>query len=218
MTVYKGSTAQSELSQGSNTFAEAYKGSQKIYGKSGGIPTFGTRLNNMCTVVGTITDSTGQELVYALLDRSYRKKGYWSTEKIDTGLINYTTDNYMNDPNSATENTNYILTNYDNEKYPAFSLAREAGTIVLKGNIYYSQLVNMKQLIEIKNNKAELDKLDPTSGTRLASENFCWVSQEQNSTSTFGIVMFAGMITGGVQKQWGSYTAMPVFEIPVSVF
>lgn len=31
MTVYKGSTAQSELSQGSNTFTEAYKGSQKVY-------------------------------------------------------------------------------------------------------------------------------------------------------------------------------------------
>ena len=31
MTVYKGSAAQSELSQGSNAFTEAYKGSQKIY-------------------------------------------------------------------------------------------------------------------------------------------------------------------------------------------
>ena len=36
MTVYKGSVAQSELSQGSNAFAEAYKGSQKIYGKNSG--------------------------------------------------------------------------------------------------------------------------------------------------------------------------------------
>jgi hypothetical protein len=49
MTVYKGSAAQSELSQGSNTFAEAYKGNQLVFSsqKMYSVYISANRLNNV---------------------------------------------------------------------------------------------------------------------------------------------------------------------------
>lgn len=224
MTVYKGSAAQSELSQGSNAFAEGYKGSQKVYAKSGGIPTFGTRLNNMCTVVGTITDSVGQDLVYAVLDSSYRTTNSykWGTStSLDTSLVNYTLDNWQTDPNSATENVNIILNNYDPSAFPAFNFARNAGTITIKGTPYNSQLPNLTELWEIAAHIAELDSLDPTTTKKLSSIGMgTWSSQESSGFYGFDIYNFANNNTRRTSTGIKSieFPVIPIFEIPVSAF
>lgn len=229
MAVYKGNTVQGELSQGSNAFAEAYKGSQKVYTKSGGIPTFGTRLNDMCTVVGTIIDSTGQDLIYATLDMSYWLKNgnntlLWSRETIDTGLPNYDEETYENELNSATENTNYILNTYDNNKYPLFKKLRNQATITIKNVIYYSQVPTAREAVPLIDYGAELNNIDPTyNNYRSTFPNGYW-SYFYSSTENdrYQYLLCGDGEAMPSYKNPSSYSidnvGLPIFEIPVSAF
>ena len=69
MTVYKGSAEQTELSQGSNTFAEAYKGGSQVFSKSGEdiLPFYG------------FTNTTAHYLLFG----NYDTTGIWALYCVD---------------------------------------------------------------------------------------------------------------------------------------
>ena len=215
MTVYKGNAEQTELSQGNNAFAEAYKGGSQIY-KNGITPgEFGQRVENVCTVVGTRTNASGQNLAYAILDQQYRiAAGYiWGPRGEATGLTSYTGSTYMNDPNSATDNTDYILNNFSANNYPAFKLARNAMTIKVNKKTYKSQLPTATELKEIYKYKSKIEILDPTTTGSLSG--LAWASQ----TSGKFIGLTANLTNGtisGMSKESTTAIIIPVFEFLLS--
>lgn len=58
MTVYKGNTEQSELSRGSNAFAEGYKGSQKIYARKAKVTFILSDDSNGTVEISCFTENT----------------------------------------------------------------------------------------------------------------------------------------------------------------
>lgn len=175
--------------------------------------TVGQRIGNMATVVGETTNSNGESLVYAVLDQQFRPNtSYsWGVFGVDTGLVNYSSD-YASDPNSATDNTDYILNNYDPNNYPAFRVARNAATIEIEGVTYQSQLPTAVELVEIYNHISSIESLDPTSTGSLSTRSY-WSSQEYNSDRCL-YLNFTDSNTVRLNFKDDMLYIIPIFEIP----
>ena len=135
---------------------------------------FGDRIDNKATVVGTFESSDLGTVIFAVLDSSYYSEQYWATglggdPEIDTGLPNYTSEEeVLNAKESATYNTDYILTNYSDKATEAFTYCRSIEPLNFNGKKYNCQLPNAYELQQIYNNRAKLYELDPTTSTNTS--------------------------------------------------
>ena len=185
---------------------------------------FGDRINNKATVVGTFDSNDGKKYVYAILDSSYYSDKSWSTDifndETNTGLPDYTSAPTSQNTESATYNTNYILTNYSDKATEAFTYCRSIEPLNFNGETYNCQLPNAYELQQIYNNRAKLYELDPTTSTNtsynLAEWNFfiAWSSNERNTDSSWCL---------GKDNSWENsdtkdmqYTVIPILEIELS--
>lgn len=184
---------------------------------------FGDRINNKATVVGTFDSNDGKKYVYAVLDSSYYGDKSWSTDifndETNTGLPDYTSAPTSQNTESATYNTNYILTNYSDKATEAFTYCRSIEPLNFNGKTYNCQLPNAYELQQIYNNRAKLYELDPTTSTNtsynLAEWDFfvAWSSNERNTDSSWCL---------GKGNYWENsdfkdmqYTVIPIIEIPL---
>ena len=185
---------------------------------------FGDRIDNKATVVGTYNSNDGKKYVYAVLDSSYYGDKSWSTDifndETNTGLPDYTSAPTSQNTESATYNTNYILTNYSDKATEAFTYCRSIEPLNFNGETYNCQLPNAYELQQIYNNRAKLYELDPTTSTNtsynLAEWNFlvAWSSNERNTDSSWCL---------GKGNSWENsdfkdmqYTVIPIIEIELS--
>ena len=185
---------------------------------------FGDRIDNKATVVGTFESSDLGTVAFAVLDSSYYDDKSWSTDifndETNTGLPDYTSAPTSQNTESATYNTNYILTNYSDKATEAFTYCRSIEPLNFNGETYNCQLPNAYELQQIYNNRAKLYELDPTTSTNtsynLAEWNFlvAWSSNERNTDSSWCL---------GKGNSWENsdfkdmqYTVIPIIEIELS--
>lgn len=182
--------------------------------------TLGSRIDNKATVVGVLQDHEGNDYVLAVVDAAYRSDSpiAWSTQTIDTPLINNRKDSH-----TGKYNTDLILSTYTPTDYPAFNFARNACTVTIGNNTYYSALPNAIELEMLYNNKDVLDQYDPTVNeyTSRSMSNFkcggtrgLWSSSEGDSKMVYDYrTNGSGMIYKTLSNQDG---VCPVICIPLS--
>ena len=150
--------------------------------------TLGSRIDDKATVVGVLQDHEGNDYVLAVVDAVYRSgSGMAWGSTIDTSLQNdYDTGSVEADHHTGKFNTDLILSTYDATDYPAFNFARNACTVTIGSNTYYSVLPNANELKLLYDNKDVLDQYDPTvitySSRTMSEFNFgsygAWSSSE----------------------------------------
>lgn len=190
---------------------------------------FGDRIDNKATIVGTFESRDLGTLMYAVLDAQYRgNKIRLSSDlyEIDTVLPNYETkDEVLAAKESATYNTDNILTNYSDIETEAFTYCRNIEPLNFNGKKYNCQLPNAYELQQIFNMKAELDELDPTAETnstkKLSNWGFgsrypdVWSSNEKNANGKgypWELSSDGSWLTGSRRIAIG---VVPIIEIPI---
>lgn len=188
--------------------------------------TLGERIDNKATVVSILQDHEGNDYVLAVVDAAYRSSEAmaWSQSTVDTPLQNNAdSKSALADHHTSKYNTDLILSTYAAVNYPAFNFAKNACSVTIGNNTYYSVLPNLIELQILYNNKDVLDQYDPTASTytgRTISEfTFgaygSWSSTEGNSTSAWSIVN-NGNILNYRKSNVVSYGVCPVICIPLS--
>ena len=127
--------------------------------------TLGSRIDNKATVVGVLQDHEGNDYVLAVVDAAYRsgEAMAWGTNGVDTPLPNDDdSTKALADHHTGKYNTDLILSTYTATDYPAFNFARNACTVSIGGNTYYSVLPSARELKLLWDNKDILDQYDPT--------------------------------------------------------
>ena len=189
--------------------------------------TLGSRIDNKATVVGVLQDHEGNDYVLAVVDAAYR-----SSSAIAWGVIFGVDTPLQNNPNSTEAladhhsgkyNTDLILSNYTATDYPAFNFARNACSVTIGNNTYYSALPSLRELQMLYNNKDVLDQYDPTASAytnRTMSEfkfgtDGSWSSTEMNITSAW-FIRFDGFVSDNFKNDTNFYGVCPVICIPLS--
>jgi len=152
--------------------------------------TLGSRIDNKATVVGVLQDHEGNDYVLAVVDAAYRsgEAMIWGQYDVDTSLQNDTNENMaLTDAHTGKFNTDLILSTYTPTDYPAFNFARNACSVTIGNNTYYSALPSLRELQMLYNNKDVLDQYDPTASqypdrnmSDLNYFNGIWSSNERN--------------------------------------
>ena len=189
--------------------------------------TLGSRIDNKATVVGVLQDHEGNDYVLAVVDAAYR-----SGETIAWGVV-FDEDTPLQNNSNSTEafadhhtgkyNTDLILSTYTTTDYPAFNFARNACSVTIGSNIYYSVLPNLIELQMLYDNKDVLDQYDPTASTysnRTMSEfkfgtDGSWSSTEMNITSAW-FIRHDGFVSDNFKTVTNFYGVCPVICIPLS--
>ena len=194
-------------------------------GSAPSIPTtLGSRIDNKATVVGVLQDHEGNDYVLAVVDAVYRsgEAMAWGTNGVDTPLQdNHDSTAALADKHSGKYNTDLILSTYTPTDYPAFNFARNACTVTINGNTYYSVLPSLIELRMLYNNKNVLDQYDPTvseySSRSMSSFVFgatvAWSSTEYFSN---GAWFFSGGAGTFVKNDAINLGVCPVICIPLS--
>lgn len=192
---------------------------------------FGDRIDNKATVVGTYNSNDGKTYVYAVLDAQYRGANIaWSTglydSDIDTGLPNYGSSASLSEQNheSATYNTNYILTNYSDKATEAFTYCRSIEPLNFNGETYNCQLPNAYELLQIFNKKTELDALDPTAEANSTKKLSNWgfgsnseyVLTSNEFSKWFSWEMGPSGSYNNYSKRDDNRGVCPIIEIPIN--
>ena len=189
--------------------------------------TLGTRIDNKATVVGVTTDENGKRYALCVVDAAYRSGSAmaWSTGSVDTPLQNNADSTAaLADHHTGKYNTDLILSTYTATDYPAFNFARNACTVTIGNNTYYSVLPSFIELQMLYNNKDVLDQYDPTVSTyteRTMRGFLCggsiglWSSTERNSNGAWKI-NDSGSVNYVVKNYDNNYGVCPVIEIPLN--
>lgn len=160
--------------------------------------TLGSRIDNKATVVGVLQDHEGNDYVLAVVDAAYRsgKAMAWGPTTVDTPLQNNADSTAaLADHHTGKYNTDLILSTYTATDYPAFNFARNACSVTIGNNEYYSVLPNLSELQMLYNNKDVLDQYDPTvsdySSRSMSTFKFgafgSWSSAEISSNNAWYI-------------------------------
>lgn len=121
--------------------------------------------NEIGTVSGFFTDTNNVEYAVVCLDASYRNVTQWTTvESAVPNMPTYTISQFQkvspfNAPETATENTDYILSFESSENAAAHCRSKSA---VIDGVTYYGQFPNFPEMIDIVKNSNKIDALDIT--------------------------------------------------------
>ena len=188
--------------------------------------TLGSRIDNKASVVGVLQDHEGNDYVLAVVDAAYRSGSVmgWGQFGVDTPLQNNADSTAaLADHHTGKYNTDLILNTYTATDYPAFNIARNACTVTIGNNTYYSVLPNENELQLLYNNKDVLDQYDPTASTytdRTMSEfKFggygSWSSTESYSNRAW-FIDNNGYMDTSIKNDPGSYSVCPVICIPLS--
>ena len=197
-------------------------------GGGSSIPTtLGSRIDNKATVVGVLQDHEGNDYVLAVVDAAYRGSSAmtWGQYGVVTPLQdNNNKSEALADHHTGKYNTDLILSTYTPTDYPAFNFARNACTVTIGSNTYYSDLPNFIELQLLYNNKDVLDQYDPTASTyndRTMSGFKCGASKGLWS-STEGDYRYAwrirndGNVNSDSKNDTINYGICPVICIPLS--
>jgi len=189
-------------------------------GPTPSIPTtLGSRIDNKATVVGVLQDNEGNDYVLAVVDAAYRSNlpMSWGQINVNTPLVD---DEYgeMIDHHTGKYNTDLILSTYNATDYPAFNFARNACTVTIGSNTYYSVLPSLTELNLIYENKDSLDQYDTTASSypyrRLDYRFSYWASTEGDDELAWGFNPYG---TCGHDKNTDyANDVCPVICIPLS--
>lgn len=193
---------------------------------------FGDRIGDIATVVGDYTDDNGQTYTFAVLDAKYMGVKQWykddpTSEAFGLRVVDFPPESNSHD--SATYNTNVILSRDDASDFQAFNFAHST-RLDIGGATYYSQLPNAYEVRQIYNMRNEIYDVDPTKNDfpdyNLSTWTFKNGSEERNCVWTSSIkesglyyrphlLMQNGVwnTDGGASRNyyWG---VTPIFEIP----
>ena len=183
--------------------------------------TLGSRIDDKATVVGVLQDHEGNDYVLAVVDAAYRSGSAmaWGSYGVDTPLQNgYGSTNRY----TGKYNTDLILSTYS---YKAFNFARNACTVTIGSNTYYSVLPSINELQMLYNNKNVLDQYDPTvseyndrsmSTFKCGGWSGLWSSNERNADFAYFINSGNGNIGNVYKTNNSNYGVCPVICIPLS--
>jgi hypothetical protein len=186
--------------------------------------TLGSRIDNKATVVGVLQDHEGNDYVLAVVDAAYRTELpiSWGQPRVDTPLQNNADSTAaLADHHTGKYNTDLILSTYID--YPAFNFARNACTVTIGSNTYYSVLPNLNELQMLYDNKDVLDQYDPTVSSysdRTINDfqfgaNGAWSSTEGNYNYAWRILK-NNNIDCYAKNNSIDYGVCPVICIPLS--
>ena len=185
---------------------------------------FGQRIGGIATVVGQYNSNDGKKYMFALLDSTYYTKTAWASGLFgtDVGLPNYSSAPTSQNLESATYNTDYILSNYSGN-LEAFQYCRNAGNLTFNGQLYQFQLPNTYEVQQIFDNRAKLYELDPTTSSNTSYNlanwyfdglSYLWSSNEYNSDNSWRLFSDSSWNHRGFKKDIGG--VVPVLEIELS--
>jgi len=189
--------------------------------------TLGSRIDNKATVVGVLQGHEGNAYVLAVVDAVYRTNEAitWGTYGVDTPLNNNNNSSEsLADHHTGKYNTDLILSTYTATDYPAFNFARNACSVTIDSNTYYSVLPNFIELQLLYNNKDVLDQYDPTastysdrtmSGFKCGASKGLWSSTEGNYNYAWRIHNDGNMNCDS-KNDTINYGVCPVICIPLS--
>ena len=196
-------------------------------GGGSNIPTtLGSRIDNKATVVGVTTDENGKSYVLCVVDAAYRSGSAtpWGQRGVDTVLQNNAdSTTALADHHTGKYNTDLILSTYTATDYPAFNFARNACTVTIGNNTYYSVLPKVSELQMLYDNKDVLDQYDPTASTysnRTMSGFTCgglaglWSSTEEINNAWS--INYVDVVSNGGKRNTGPFGVCPVICIPLS--
>ena len=184
---------------------------------------FGQRIGGIATVVGQYNSNDGKKYMFALLDSTYYTKTAWASGLFgtDVGLPNYSSAPTSQNLESATYNTDYILSNYSGN-LEAFQYCRNAGNLTFNGQLYQFQLPNAYEVQQIFDNRTKLYELDPTTSTNtsynLANWNFngtsyLWTSNEYDAYNSWELYSDGSW---DYNSRNNTYGVVPILEIELS--
>lgn len=188
---------------------------------------FGDRIDNKATVVSTFESSDLGTVVFAVLDSKYFSYKNWATGLYgtDTDLPNWPQkEGALQPKESATYNTDYILTNYSDKEIEAFTYCRSIEPLEFNGKTYNCQIPNAYELQEIGDYRSKLYKLDPTASSntsyrisdwKFGRSNNAWSSTECTSTTARkGALSNGEIVMASGNKDYIS-GVIPIIEIPL---
>lgn len=187
--------------------------------------TLGSRIDNKATVVGVLQDHEGNVYVLAVVDAAYRSgSGMAWGKNVDTPLQNNDDSTAaLADHHTGKYNTDLILSTYTATDYPAFNFARNACTVTIGSNTYYSVLPSLNELQMLYDNKDSLDQYDPTVSeysSRSMSTFTCgglaglWSSTEEIDKAWS--INYVDVVSNGGKRNTGPFGVCPVICIPLS--
>ena len=211
---------------GTNAYNPAIMNNVTSGGGSDIPTTLGSRIDNKATVVGVLQDHEGNDYVLAVVDAAYRSGSSiaWSRGSEDTPLQSHSSStSALADHHTGKYNTDLILSNYTATDYPAFNFARNACSVTIGNDTYYSVLPNLIELQMLYNNKDVLDQYDPTvsqySNRSMSTFKFgasgAWSSAERNLGGAWLIFNYGDEDYGGKGND-NRYGVCPVICIPLS--
>ena len=149
----------------------------------------------------------------------------WLTQRVNTPLIEHDKETDAKaDHHTGKYNTDLILSTYTATKCPAFNFARNACTVTIGSNTYYSVLPNLIELQMLYDNKDVLDQYDPTvseysnrsmSGFTCGALYGLLSSTELNSIFAW-FILNNGEVNGNIKDDTSLGGVCPVICIPLS--
>lgn len=211
---------------GTNAYNPAIMNNATSGGGSDIPTTLGSRIDNKATVVGVLQDHEGNDYVLAVVDAAYRSDTglSWGQYDVDTPLQDdENKSDVLADHHTGKYNTDLILSTYNASDYPAFNIARNACTVTIGNNTYYSVLPSLIELQLLWNNKDVLDQYDPTvsqySNRSMSEFSFghygSWASNEEYKWNGWRI-NYVGEIFYDSKNIDHYYSVCPVICIPLS--
>ena len=179
--------------------------------------------NEIGTVSGFFTDTNDVEYVVVCLDAQYRlAQGTYcsNTSTAVTGLPMYSSWAIWEAKETATFNTQKILDFCTAQSATSTACTHcRSKSFIIDGTIYYGQLPNIVELVDICKNYTAIQSAD-TSVSQYSSLGFprrsdrTWSSSQYTSTS--GWAVSNGGSTG-IYNKTTNYFVAPVLEIPNAV-
>lgn len=165
------------------------------------------------TVSGFFTDSGNVEYAVVCLDATYRNSSAsWANA---TGAVTnmplYSNWTVWEAPETATTNCDLILASKTSS---AVSHCRQY-SFTIDGTIYYGQLPNIIELMDIAKNRTAINTADTSGGSLTIDTNrYVW-SSTQYSASTGWCIPSGGSVSSATKTN--TYFVCPVLEIPNTI-
>jgi hypothetical protein len=221
----------------SKSFVFTYNGSTWDLTGDASVSAISTQdLNDVYGITFTGTESSGNAItvietqynkftVY-VLDANYRGNGQWGVRG-----TNIMPKQYSSNPQtcieSATYFNQYIFDNVNLSNYGAFNFCKNKGNFLLPNGIKINALIpNGYELLQIYNNRVDLDSLDPIIQSGSTSYNLTNWSFEQSKVYTClevnnnnaWVLQNNGTFRNGSETSGNKQITngiIPVFEVPV---
>jgi hypothetical protein len=179
--------------------------------------------NEIGTVSGFFTDGNNIEYAVVCLDGQYRTKNVSVCSNTGTTISNlpqYANQSIWSSTETATFNTQKILDFCSANNYTSAACTNcRSKSFTIDGIMYYGQLPNIIELIDIFKNRIAINSKDPTlTGLVYVNygvpiDSFTWSSSQYSNTASWAINVLG---EAGYGNRANTAYTIPVIEIPNS--